>query len=457
MLNVNPEFQRNAWIELTPYKLITTPLVMIALLYLGYLTGDDISTVMRWAVGLFTLLTIVYGAYLAGDSLADEVQEHTWPLQRLTALSPWTLTWGKILGGTLFAWYMGIWCLLAIIIAPWLSNNVDSELILHAQPGLSILYLIGIAALFHTAAVLASITQLEKTHSLIKRTIFVPIIALMLASMYAPFVLQKLPAEGTNVYWYFLSIPAFLFATASIYLHLAWFLCAAYMLMRTELQFVNTIWVWLAFLSFESLYWIGFTFAPSLDRFSPFALYDAQLQLPLMSVRLGIVFVLCYFFAYVMAAVENINVIEIRNALRSKIAGHLTLISNILPRWVPTFLLTLLFGIALLISIAVETELDSKIVTLVFALIAFMLRDIGLFVFFDLAGKKRHVTTAAVYLFLLYVIIPTILKLLHLSFLLTIFYPRPDYPFIYALAAPIIQAAVVWRLVVYRFKSMTYA
>lgn len=456
MLTINPEFQRNVWIELTWYKVITTPLVMIALLYLGYLTGDDISTVMRWAVGLFTLLTIVYGAYLAGDSIADEVQEHTWPLQRLTALSPWALSWGKILGSTLFAWYMGVWCLLAIAFASWLSNDIDTELLIHAHPVLSIFYLVGIALLFHTTAILASITQLEKTHTLIKRTIFVPIVALMCASMFAPVILQKIPTEATNVYWFYLSISAPLFATLSIYLHLAWFLCATTMLMRTELQFVNTIWVWLAFLAFESLYWIGFTFAPSLDRFSPFALYDAKLQLPIISVRMGIVFLLCYFFAYVMAAVENINVIEIRNALRNRLTGHLTLISNILPRWVPTFLLTLFFGIVLLISIAIESDLETRMVTLVFALIAFMLRDIGLFVFFDLAGKKRHVTTAIVYLFLLYVIIPAIIKLLHLSFLLPIFYPRPDYHPIYALAAPIIQAAIVWRSVVYRFKQMTY-
>jgi pimeloyl-ACP methyl ester carboxylesterase len=57
---------------------------------------------------LFGVLTILWGTRLAANSILDEMADKTWDWQRLSILSPWTMTWGKLFGATAFAWYGGL-------------------------------------------------------------------------------------------------------------------------------------------------------------------------------------------------------------------------------------------------------------------------------------------------------------------------------------------------------------
>ncbi len=50
---------------------------------------------------------------LAGRSLAEEASQNTWDWQRLSALSPWQMAWGKLLGATLPAWLYVLWFAMA--------------------------------------------------------------------------------------------------------------------------------------------------------------------------------------------------------------------------------------------------------------------------------------------------------------------------------------------------------
>lgn len=450
----NPEFQRNLWLELSSHKLIATPLMLFAVLYLGYLTGNEWETVIKWSVWCFTVLTIVYGAYLAGDSLADEVQDHTWAAQRLTALTPWTMTWGKALGGTVYAWYIGLCCLIAMLIAVANIGEVDKILIVHAKPWLSVVYLIGIAICFHAFALMLTLVQLQKTNSLLRRTIFAPVVALIFAILYAPYLLHKLPSESVNVIWYHLSIPEFQFSLLSIYINMAWFMCGAYMLMRRELQFINNMLVWLAFLTYQCAYFIGFTYGFDEASLPKIEVYDQRLQLPMMSFRVGIVFLILHAATYAMAAIEKVDVVAIRQAWQSHLTGRVKLLLDVSPRWLPTLLLTVMSGCVLLLTLQHEGYFESKMAVLIFALLAFMLRDVGLFALFDISGKRRQVITAMMYLLLLYLVIPAILKLLGMSFLMPWFYPRPDYSLIYAVGAPLLQAGYIAVLVYWRFRQV---
>lgn len=455
MTYINPEFQRNLWQEMNFYKMAATPFVLLAVLALGYYAANEWVTVVDWAVWLFTLITIVYGSYLAGDTIADEVQEHTWPLQRLMDIAPWSMTWGKAFGGTSFAWYVGFWCLLVIVGVPYLGLDVDNEFVVHAFPISSALHLVAIAAFFQAFSLLFSLIHLQKTHSMIKRTIFIPIIALVLATLYVPYLLGKIPTEAANIVWYHRVFPEHDFFIVTVFINAAWMLCGAYMFMRHELQYVNTIWVWLGFLSFQVLYFLGFTVAPDIAHFKYVEVFDRTLDLPIHSLRIGIAFLVCLLFTYVMAAIERVEVLEIKKALSCKVTGKFKLIFNVLPRWVPSLLITAVLALAMLILIAVEGYFSIGIAAMVLALLGFVLRDIGLFMLFDMvAGKKRHVTTALVYMVLLYLVIPGCLAFLHFWILLPLFVPHPEHN-ILTLAAPIAQAIIVWIIALRRFDAST--
>src|SRR5256885_5146179 len=55
------------------------------------------------------------GSVLAGRGLNEEAHQHTWDWQRLSALTPWQMAWGKLLGAPLPAWLYMLWCALAVL------------------------------------------------------------------------------------------------------------------------------------------------------------------------------------------------------------------------------------------------------------------------------------------------------------------------------------------------------
>ena len=38
----------------------------------------------------------------------EEARDRTWDAQRMSAIGPWAMTWGKLLGAPAFAWYGGL-------------------------------------------------------------------------------------------------------------------------------------------------------------------------------------------------------------------------------------------------------------------------------------------------------------------------------------------------------------
>ena len=51
---------------------------------------------------------MAWGSHRAGDSVLDELRERTWDSQRMSALNPWSMTWGKLCGATAIPWFAGI-------------------------------------------------------------------------------------------------------------------------------------------------------------------------------------------------------------------------------------------------------------------------------------------------------------------------------------------------------------
>lgn len=108
----NPEFRRQLWLEFSVTRLLGMPAVLGLIFMAVALTGTSALAVI--AQTSFVVLVWAYGARLASAALLDEVNEATWDAQRLSSLTAWQLTWGKLFGGTAYAWYGG-----AISLAVW--------------------------------------------------------------------------------------------------------------------------------------------------------------------------------------------------------------------------------------------------------------------------------------------------------------------------------------------------
>ncbi|MCH6581196.1 MAG: hypothetical protein IH802_12665, partial [Nitrospinae bacterium] len=80
----NPEFQRNFWLEITPHRLIATPLIFGGFYYLILFFGEHgDQALLLTSLWMFILFTGLWGAYLSENALVTEIQNKTWPLQRL--------------------------------------------------------------------------------------------------------------------------------------------------------------------------------------------------------------------------------------------------------------------------------------------------------------------------------------------------------------------------------------
>ena len=155
-MTLNPEFQRNLWLELTPHRRVAMPVILGAVFLLVYLSsahqfGDSTATV---AAMLYFILAIVWGTRLAADSVSGEIRDHTWDLQRMSSLQPWSLSWGKLFGSTAFAWYGALLCLVVFAIS--LSNQGATEV------ARRVALMAGTAVLANTTALLASLQVLRK-------------------------------------------------------------------------------------------------------------------------------------------------------------------------------------------------------------------------------------------------------------------------------------------------------
>ncbi|SDG57020.1 hypothetical protein [Roseospirillum parvum] len=111
---MNPELIRNWRLELSPARLalMLVGVVAIALLVVADETPHDAADGLHgWFRVLFYLTAGVWGTRRAAAAITEEVAQGTWDAQRMSAMGPWTLTWGKLFGATAQAWVVGLVCL----------------------------------------------------------------------------------------------------------------------------------------------------------------------------------------------------------------------------------------------------------------------------------------------------------------------------------------------------------
>ncbi len=160
----NPEFIKNIRLQLNPVKLVLMPIILGMIFFVVYLLNADSREPIEYTMQvtsliLLGLIVFIWGTKMAVDSLAGEFNERTWDSQRMTAIGPWNLVWGKLFGSTLYAWYGGLLCLFLFAVAAFLTPDPSRFL--------ELLLLLLFAGVFVQSSLLAFIlTEFSKNRDL---------------------------------------------------------------------------------------------------------------------------------------------------------------------------------------------------------------------------------------------------------------------------------------------------
>ena len=430
----NPELRRHVWVELTPHRLIAIPSLLSVVLLFVYLlcrVNHDVETgsaIARAAMMFFCALVYVWGCGLAAGAIVNEFSGRTWDSQRMTSLSAGSMTWGKLLGGPICAWYGGGWCLAVFLAAsplPLAERLADA----------GCLVLGGV--LLHAFTLLACLHTIRKTrrppvenqggYALLGILAMTPILVMAMQD----------PEKTTWVWWFSVEASPPRVALFSLAAFAAWAVTGFHRLVRAELQLRNGPLVWLGFVAFLIVYVAGFVGDGNAE------VQDVRLP----AWRLTIAYGIATFFVYVMAFSEAKSPMAFQRLLFYLRSGDRERLLDELPRWLVTLPLA---GGLCAVAIAVgpaglERDLlfgcDARALLAVSFL--FVLRDLALLLALNFSANPRRADAAAlVYLFVLYAVVPGICEVLGLSQVLGLFWPRPDATLPLALVLPGVGVAL---------------
>ena len=430
----NPEFRRNLWMELSVYRLIGMPLVLGALFVLIYVlsTDDPFKAIVPYTLTLYSLIIFLWGTRQSAESVISEVRDRTWDQQRMSSIGPWSMTWAKLLGSTIFPWYGGLLCLLVYSI---LTIGVPEERTLNT------------VGLFVVCGLLSNaVALLISMHSMKKDRIYnrsqAAAYLVLGAMIVGPILSSAFKAYGSYT-WLGQSFESRNFILTSAALFLGWTVVGIYRLMRTELQMKNGPFIWLGFACFLSLYFSGFmNVVDARDR-----TFDRFLTAFLVSAVL----------AYLMALSERKDPVAFRRLFASYGRKEWSRVLQELPCWLITLLP--IFASICGMLYAADSFIDPAkpvdgVRLVIIASFLFILRDLGLMLFFNLAKEQKRADMVLVLcLCLLYGVVPLILNAIKLDAMTALFWPQWGQYAMLGAAAAGAEAALAMALVAMRWKK----
>lgn len=249
---MNPEFRRQLWLHFSPIRLAVLPLLQLATFAAIFFSVNHrtIQAVAATGVAMFVLLVLLMGTFAAGASVMDEITERTWDQQRMSAMQPWGMTWGKLAGATLYAWYGGAVCLLVA---------VPAALLFEDEPSVTRWVVGGIlGGLFLQSLVLAVNLQLVRASSVAMRRggIWTPVLVL-LWGVFPLSVMERGALSG--IYWWGWSYQGPDFGLATLFFLTGCALFGAWRSMAEVLLVRQLPWGWPVFALVATVYLGGFS------------------------------------------------------------------------------------------------------------------------------------------------------------------------------------------------------
>ncbi|MBU6374285.1 MAG: hypothetical protein KJS97_16290 [Alphaproteobacteria bacterium] len=390
---MNPELQRNVWLELNPTRLAVMPLV-IGLIIMVASLGGGMRSVMEAAQMLFVVIAVVWGAFKAARTVTDEVRDRTWDSQRMSGLSPWAMTFGKLFGATIYCWYGG---LIALAIYAATRMMAPAETNVTAPLWLDLLRLVLGAAFAQAVALSASLAGARRRRGQARADSFLFFAAGMAAYIGAESLhgansvlnsmSETFAGEVMRVTWWGAPVDAAVFGVASLAFFTLLAALAAWRLMRVELQSAAQPVAYAVLAAAAILWFAGF------QQDGP----DRALA----------ALVVCIGLTWATVWIEPKDVVAWR-ALAQGAPGAGALVPATLTALAITWT-TAIAGAVLVATQGPSNELASALAAPAFA--AFVTRDVLVFAFFHLGDRQKRGDFAAVLtIVLLYGFAPALLS-----------------------------------------------
>ncbi|CAK0754379.1 putative Multidrug transporter [Azospirillaceae bacterium] len=436
---MNPEFQRNLWLEIPTSRLIAMPAVLLLAFLAAWLAGGD-SLVAPAALLAIVALLILWGSRLAAESVLREVAANTWDTQRMSSVGAWNMAWGKLYGGTAFVWYGALWCSVIYLTTP------EPHLLPLTRLLLAGLQVQGLALLF---SLMLLRHEPESLH-------FHVIASQTAAIMAVVPILVKATAPGNidgEVVWFGVGVPSPAFLFFSQIAFLLWTMVGLYRLMRIELNYrPGPQATWLLFALFLASYISGFD-----DLFSTSA--GSHAVGDALETRAFTTFCVFTVLTYVAAFIEPKNIVRLRRWAELIASGNVMRSLDIAPSWAFSAALTYLLAIGSLVHLLLlptaDRALPEEIARFVIAIALFVTRDVAMLYAFVLQDRLRRGHIAAlVCLIMLYFILPVMLNAVHLDFLIPVFLPSANTSTAVTVAPIAIQAVFAVSFTLRRWRGI---
>ncbi|GHU09789.1 hypothetical protein AGMMS50225_11550 [Betaproteobacteria bacterium] len=242
----NPEFRRTFKLGFSATRLLIDPfLIGLALASVVYTERHNIDLwviIFYAAQAGFFFFTVLWGSYQASQSLVREFSAGTWDTQRMSALGPWQMVWGKLFGATFHVWYDGAFLLLLIFISSLGMEEITDSLLI-------VLAWAAFAVMVHAISMMLSLSPRAK--NLPATGVLGLLLCLLLT---APSLALR---DSQTCVWLGLEMKRPTFALLSLLALCGWSLVGLWQAMRRELFERNTPWWWLGFLLFWLLWSMG--------------------------------------------------------------------------------------------------------------------------------------------------------------------------------------------------------
>ncbi|GFO55233.1 hypothetical protein GMSM_22400 [Geomonas sp. Red276] len=429
----NPEFRKNVWLELSGYRLIGMPLVIGSVLFLAYVSnarkfGAEIS---QTAGSLYFLITVLWGTKLAAESIMNEIREHTWDGQRMSVLTPWQLVLGKLFGSTIYTWYGSSICLAFYALS--VPDTAYSRILE------TVFSLVFAGVLGHAVCLLASLLSIQKERKFVKsQTTAILLLGIVAVT---PFVSLVFGREKP-VPWFGNSYGGPEFILLSTAAFAAWSILGVYQLMRRELQMKNNPASWFAFVLFLMIYLGGFLYGTK-----PGAGFEG------INPALLVAFYVALAATYLMAFIERKDPVALRGVEQLVRERKMGAFLQKAPRWLLTAPLVAVMAVVMVAGSS-STATIFRVAAFVFAVLFFMVRDLSVMLFLNLAENNRRAELLSVlYLVMAYAIVPIIVEAVHGDPATILFWPITSQPLFLVVAAPLLEMAAALFLLSGRWRK----
>ncbi len=464
---MNPEFQRNLWLNLSPTRLIMMPVVLGTVFLAASVAPDEFGLVPQIAQTGFFFIVIIWGTWLAARAVVGEIRDRTWDGQRMSAIAPWSMVWGKLFGTTVFVWYGGLICLVVMfqgISAQYGPSEALNQVGLYATAGI----------FGHAVALLTSLLAVRRQSRHPRIEVFLHQIAGIGG---AALVFSLWPGNwpdgfDVNLRWYGMTVEVRSFFFISLLTFIVWALIGNYRQMRQELQYSNSALVWLAFMAYAMIYAAGFVDGQTLAMVRSEMNEDLQ-NLPIVDpalMRLVVANLVAAVLAYIMLFLDDKDIVTLRWIAGRIGSGQLVSGLSRVPSWAWSVaasgvlvLLIMILGRPIALDARVASEAaDVGFVSnnaadwrlFVLAGFFFLLRDTGIVLFFKTGRRSRGSDFwALITLAVLYVVMPVIISGFNLGGLMPLFLPYTLQLSWVTVFFPLMAAGVIWSVVITRIAS----